>query len=68
MLDVLSISFIFLESVIDSLDEDEGNMDPADGENPNGLEESKKPEVNSPSIIITWSLLRSFMLGIRCNS
>ena len=51
MLDVLSISFIFLESVISSLDEEEGIMDPSDGENQNDLEESSKPEVNSPSMI-----------------
>ena len=48
MLDVLSISFIFLESVIDSLVEEEGTMDPFDGENPNDPEESSKAEVNSP--------------------
>ena len=68
MLDVLSISFIFLDSVIDSLDEEEGNMDPSDGENRNDLEESSKPEVNCPSMIIHLSLLRSIIIGILHNS
>ena len=56
-------SVLFLEFIIDSLiykalihedgnlDEEEGNMDPSDGENQNDLEESSKPEVNSPSMI-----------------
>ena len=62
MLDVLSISFIFLESVISSLDEEEGIMDPSDGENQNDLEESSKPEVDSPSMISHLSLLRSIII------
>ena len=59
----LTISFFFLESIIDSLvynvvthedgnlDEEEGNRDPSDAENRNDLEESSKQEVNSPSMI-----------------
>ena len=55
--------FTFLESIIDSLvykalthedgnlKEEEGNMDPSDGENRNDMEESSNPEVNSPSFI-----------------
>ena len=35
----------------DSLIEEEGNMDPSDAENRNDLEESSKPEVDSPSMI-----------------
>ena len=68
MLDVISISFIFLDSVIDSLDEEEGNMDPSDAENRNDLEESSKQEVNSLSMIILLSLLRSIIIGILDNS
>ena len=72
--------FIFLESIIDclvykvvthedgNLDEEEGNMDPSDGENRNDLEESRKHEVNSPSMIIHLSLLRSIIIGILHNS
>ena len=68
MLDVLSISFIFLDSVIDSLDEEEGNMDPSDAENRNEQEESSKQEVISPVMIIHLSLLRSIIIGILHNS
>ena len=74
------IQFTFLESIIDSLvykalthedgnlKEEEGNMDPSDGENRNDLEESSKQEVNSPSMIIHLSLLRSIIIGILHNS
>ena len=51
-----------------NLDEEEGNMDPSDAENRNDLEESSKPEVNSPSMIIHLSLLRSIIIGILHNS
>ena len=63
-----SALYIFLESVIDSSDEEEGTMDPFDGENPNDPEESSKPEVNSPSLKIYLSLIRSFIIGILYNS
>ena len=71
---------MFLESIIDSLvdkvlthedrnlDEEEGNMDPSDAENRNDLEESSKPEVDSPSMISHLSLLRSIIIGIPYNS
>ena len=66
--------YISLESIIDSLvyktlthedgniKEEEGNLDPSD------LGESSKPEVNSPSMIIHLSLLRSIIIGILHNS
>ena len=68
--------FTFLEFIIDSLvykavthlKEEEGSMDPSDGENRNDLEESSKLEVNSPSMIIHLSLLRSIIIGILHNS
>ena len=51
-----------------NLKEEEGNMDPSDGENWNDLEESSKPEVDSPSMISHLSLLRSIIIGILHNS
>ena len=51
-----------------NLKEEEGNMDPSDGENRNDLEESSKQEVNSPLMIIHLSLLRSIIIGILHNS
>ena len=48
--------------------EEEGNMDPSEGENRNDLEESSKQEVNFPLMIIHLSLLRSFIIGNLHNS
>ena len=74
------IQFLFLEFIIDSLvykvlthedgnlKEEEGNMDPSDGENRNDLEESSMQEVNLPLMIIHMSLLRSIIIGILHNS
>ena len=51
-----------------NLKEEEGNMDPSDGENRNDLEESCRQEVNFPSMIIHLSLQRSIIIGILHNS
>ena len=73
-------SVLFLESIIGSLvykvvthedgnlKEEEGNMDPSDGDNRNDLEESIRREVNTSSMIIHLSLLQSIIIGILDNS